>query len=106
MYWDANNLYGWSISQYLPYGKNLNGIIQKILTQKKKFWNSNLMLLKDNFFEVDLEYPQHMHDLYNEYCLAPEHLNIKESMLSAEAKNMLQGRKFTVSTKSTPNLFN
>ena len=39
-------------------------------------------------FEVDLEYPNHLHDLYDEYLLAPEPLLIKDNMLSQFAKDM------------------
>ena len=56
-------------------------------------------------FEVDLEYPHHLHDTHQEYPLAPEPLEINEFMLSNQAKYILQGRKYMPSTKFTPNLF-
>ena len=34
------------------------------------------------FFEVDLEYPKELHDTHDQYPLAPEHIEIQESMLS------------------------
>ena len=37
---------------------------------------------KGYFFEVDLHYPRHLHDLHDQYPLAPEHLTIKKEMLS------------------------
>ena len=41
---------------------------------------------KDNFvdyiLEVDLEYPSKLHDLHNDYPLAPEKLEINQNMLS------------------------
>jgi hypothetical protein len=36
--------------------------------------------------EVDLEYPEHLHESHNSFPLAPEHLKINEDMLSPYAK--------------------
>ena len=104
MYWDANNLYGWAMSQPLPY-KEFKWVNPKDFTHEK------ILDLKPDapegfIFEVDLEYPHHLHDSHQEYPLAPEPLEIKESMLSTHAKHMLQERKYTPSTKLAPNLFN
>ncbi|GFW64833.1 uncharacterized protein TNCV_3066901 [Trichonephila clavipes] len=62
----ANNLYGWAMSQHLP--------------THDFFWTDedvNFMNLPDDsqigyIFEVDLEYPDELHDLHNCYPLAPE----------------------------------
>ena len=39
-------------------------------------------------FECDLEYPSELHDLHNDYPLAPEHMMINESMLSPYCKTL------------------
>jgi hypothetical protein len=41
--------------------------------------------------EVDLEYPTHLHDLHNDYPLAPERLLIKPEMLSPYNRDLSEG---------------
>ena len=64
LYLDANNLYGWAMSQYLPYSefKWLN---------KKGVSRFCLNSISENSFvgyilEVDLEYPDELHNLHND----------------------------------------
>ncbi len=64
LYLDANNLYGWAMSKPLPH-KNFKWMNANEL----KDWRSKPCIL-----EVDLEYPKELHDLHNEYPLAPERL--------------------------------
>ena len=79
-YLDANNLYGWAMSQYLLFGKF------KWLTEKEisdfclnsVSGNSSIGYI----LEVDLEYPSELHGLHNGYPLAPEKLEISQNMLS------------------------
>ena len=80
MYLDANNLYGWAMSQYLPTGgfrwlteKEINTIDLAKYKEDSK---------KGVILEVDLEYPQELHDLHNDYPLAPEKMKITKEMLS------------------------
>jgi hypothetical protein len=82
-YFDANNLYGYAMSQPLP----LNGFhwVEKEFWPKAEEW---LELEPDNPFgyvvECDLQYPDQLHELHNEYPLAPERVNIETEMLSAK----------------------
>ena len=80
MYLDANNLYHWGMSQYLPYG----GL--KWLRQKKndKFDESTVAENSSDgyIFEVDLEYPDELPVFHNDYPLAPEKREISNDMLS------------------------
>ena len=67
IYLDANNLYGYAMCRYLPY--------------KSFKWNNNEWRISDNIlniqsdnnigylFNVDLEYPQELHDKNNDYPL-------------------------------------
>ena len=80
MYLDANNLYGWAMSQYLPTGgfkwmkqKHIDKIN---LAQYKEDNNKGFIA------EVDLEYPEELHDLHNDYPLGPEKVKVTENMLS------------------------
>ena len=68
MYYDANNLYGWAMSQPLPY----SGF------KWVKKWQERPG--KGYILEVDLEYPKHLHKLHNGYPLAPEKLAVKKRM--------------------------
>ena len=53
-YLDANNLYGWAMIQPLPYGGFI-WVEPKYYTEKKEGIG--------RIYEVDLEYPDHLHDL-------------------------------------------
>ena len=70
MYLDANNLYGHSMSQNLPY-KNFK-------------WSNDLTLdkIQKGIYEVDIEIPKHLHDKFKDYPLCPEIKSISENMLS------------------------
>ena len=68
-YLDANYLYGWAMSQYLPYG----GF--KWLNQKEidKFGLKSIVENSSDghILEVDLKYSDELHELNNDYSLAP-----------------------------------
>ena len=77
---DMNNLYGHAMSQYLPYAnfkwvKNIDKIKQKLMNIKSNSSTGYIL-------EVDLEYPQELHDIHNDYPLAPEKINIPKEWLS------------------------
>ena len=80
LYLDMNNLYGGAMSRYLPYAnfkwvKNIDKIEQKLMEIKKDSSAGYIL-------EVDLEYPQELHDIHNDYPLAPEKINIPKEWLS------------------------
>ena len=71
MYLDANNLYGVGMSQKLPVhsfkwmtNKEIENIFNNQIVQ---VWERTPCIL-----EVDLEYPEELHDLHNDYPLCPE----------------------------------
>ena len=79
-YLDANNLYGWAMSQNLPthgFKWMKNTTKEKIDEIMDKANSSMNNLGKKGFiFEVDLEYPEHLWDKHNDYPLAPEKINV------------------------------
>ena len=67
-YLDANNLYGWAMSTPLP-THNFEWMEENEL----KNWKNHSCIL-----EVDLEYPESLHDLHNDYPLAPVQIEVNK----------------------------
>lgn len=72
MYFDVRNLYGYAMSQYLPFNnfrwvqkENFNKIDLKDLSQKNNV---------GYIFEVDLEYPIELHDSHSDLPFCAEHM--------------------------------
>ena len=81
-YLDMNNLYGWAIGEYLPCGRF------KWLKNIDKF---DIMPISEKspigyFLEVDLEYPDELHELHNDFPLVPEKFAVSNDMLSKYCK--------------------
>ena len=72
---DINNLYGYAMSEYLPYGGFKWVKVNRILNKSD---NS----LHGYFLEVDLDYLEELNDYHNNYPLAPEKIKIEDNMLS------------------------
>jgi len=71
---DANNLYGWAMSQPLPVSNF------KWMTESH-FENWREISSQEGcgcILEVDLEYPKELHDLHNDYPLAPERIVVNK----------------------------
>ena len=94
MYLDANNLYGWAMSQYLPTGNfkwMTDKEISKIdLGKYKKDGKKGLIL------EVDLEYPKELHDLHNDHPVAPKKVKVSNNMLSVYCKKIAEKCKISI----------
>ena len=70
--------------QYLLYGgfkwlKNVDGFDVNSINKKNEI---------GYFFEVGLEYPDELHELHNDYPLAPEKLSVSSDMLSKHCKEI------------------
>ena len=94
MYLDANNLYGWAMSQYLPTG-NFKWLSQNQI-EKTNLGKYTENSKKGLILEVDLEYRQELHDLHNDYPLGPEKIKVAKDMLSDYCKKIAD--KFNISS--------
>ena len=94
MYLDANNLYGWAMSQYLPTG-NFRWMTEKQIS-KLNVARYNENSEKGLILEVDLEYPKELHNLHNDYPLAAERVCVNKNMLSDYCKKI--ATKYNIST--------
>ena len=100
MYLDANSLYPWAMSQPLPtsnfeWVENIDRLREKILDHPD---NDS----KGYFLEVDLEYPEKLHDYHNDYPLAPERVKVEYEETSDYQKSF--GVKTDNTTKLISNL--
>ena len=85
-YLDRNNLYGWAMNEYLPYG----GFewLENIDKFDVMSINECISLDKRIFLQVDLEYPEELHELHDDFPLAPEKLTVSNDMLSKYCKKI------------------
>ena len=104
---DANNLYGYSMIQSLPYG-NFHWLTLS------EIQNFNILQTTENspmgfILEVDLLYPTELHNMHDDLPMAVEHLHITYDMLSPHAKRLcdsLNLKHLFPCKKLTPNFFN
>ena len=91
LYMDACNLYGYSMSQFLP-----TGGFTWVDVSTKEDWADFILKQEDEqdegyFLEVDLGYPEELHDLHKTYPCAPEKFKIEEKYLSEHQKELGRG---------------
>lgn len=88
-YLDANNLYGWAMSRKLPI-RNFAWVNAERLATIAVEVSPGVYELDPSWIdgdtglilEVDLEYPEDLHDAHNDYPLAPEQYAVPESEMS------------------------
>ena len=98
-----NNLYGGAMSKYLPYG----GFKWVIITNEtvNRILNKKDNSLHGYFLEVDLDYPENLHESHCDFPMAPEKTKIKEEMLSPCCLEIKQENNIkVVCNKLIPNL--
>ena len=83
-YLDKNNLYGWEMSEYLPYRefewlRNVDKLDVMSINEKSDV---------EYISEVDLKYPKELYELHNDYPLAPEKLTVTIDILSNYCKSI------------------
>ena len=103
-YLDANNLYGSSMIQKLPY---------RNLKRDDKITEDDIINYNNGrtgyILEVDSEYPKELRDLHNDYPLAPEVMNVKADMLSekqVEKYKLINGGKEPKDEKTSKSILN
>ena len=72
IYLDANNLYGYEMSKFLP----ASGF--KWIDPMNKYKSNSS---KGYVLLVDLEYPKELQELQNDYALAPDKIEIRAKLL-------------------------
>ena len=85
-----NNLYGSAMNEYLPY---------KGFEWLENIYKFDMMPIDDKspigyFLEVNLEYHQELHELHNDFPLAPEKLTVSNDMLSKYCRKI--GGKYEI----------
>ena len=118
LYLDANNLYGWAMSQELPYGdfKFMSGVEQLNCVDLNRTTANvlNLILSRPDgigyTFKCDIVYPENLHDNHSDLPFLPERKEPTEDMLSPTQKDLYAqtygDKKFKSSMKLIPNLEN
>ena len=96
-YLDMNNLYDWAMNEYLPYKgfKWLKNI------DKFDIISINEKCSIGYFLEVDVEYPDELHELHNDFLLAPEKLTVSNDILSKYCKKF--GDKYEIKVGDVKN---
>ncbi|KAK3784623.1 hypothetical protein RRG08_003431 [Elysia crispata] len=103
LYLDANNLHGWAMSQPLPTGgfrwvEDCTALAGTIQDQPADGPEGFIL-------EVDLEYPQELHDRHNAYPLAPERMVVQKEWMSEYQHGLLgEGMASAEVEKLVPNL--
>jgi hypothetical protein len=129
-YYDANNLYGFAMSQYLPYrdfewvsDEEINEMTEALIKgdkQEREGWFdfesrcrdemiSNVWQHMGYIIHCDLEYPPDLHDRDDDYPLAPEHIEITGDILSDKQHELSQriyGDRSPYSKKLACTLYN
>ena len=90
MYLDANNLYGCAMSEKLP----THGFKKLTIKEIEKLYNNQVVQVWEKtpcILEVDLEYPEKLHDPHNDYPFCPERVEcdngVKKLIPNLRSKN-------------------
>ncbi|MES9885136.1 MAG: C2H2-type zinc finger protein [Sedimenticola sp.] len=99
LYQDCTNLYGKSVSMYLPTGEMQWATTAEI--EEFDIANAPEEGEYGYIIEADLKYPPELHNDHNDYPLCPEHVDVSYDMLSTYNKTLLREPHLFSSTKST-----
>lgn len=88
-YFDANNLYGWAMSQFLPEG-GFEWVSSETNFEVDDTSEYGFIL------EVDLEYPEELHDSHSDLPLCPENICVGESKEKKLVPNLNNKEKYKI----------
>ena len=77
LYLDANNLYGWAMSQKLPV-KGLKWVKSVSKIDEDFIKNYDEDSDKGYILEVDVKYPKNLHDLHSDLSFLPKRMKINK----------------------------
>ncbi|KAJ8972052.1 hypothetical protein NQ317_001522 [Molorchus minor] len=91
LYFDVNGLYAWAMLQYLPYGG----------FEFVDCENFDILSVPDDspfgyILEVDLNYPNNLHDLHRDLPLCPEHRTPPNSKLSKLMTTLYDKKRYII----------
>ena len=103
-YWDVNNLYGWTMLQKLPVN-NFEWITDTSQFNEDFIKIYNKESDEGYFFEVDVQYPKKLHELYNDLQFLPERMKIEKveklvANLHDKTEYVIHIKKFKTSIKA------
>ena len=102
-YLDANNLYGWTMSQKLP-KNNFKWVEDTSRINEEFIKNYNENSYKAYILEVDVKYPKKLHDLHSDLPFLPKRITIdKCKKLVCDLHNK---KKYIVHIKSLKQALN
>ena len=87
-YLDANNLYGWAMSQKLPV--NVFKWIDNDKINEESIKNCNENDIKGYILEADVKYPKKLHNLHSDLPFLPKRMEIKISLMTLKIGLILQ----------------
>ena len=87
LYLDSNNLYRWAMSQGLP--TSGFGWVEDCLSLERIMAQHPADSQEGFILEVDLEYPEGLHNVHNTYLLAPECMVIQNVWMSEHQCNLI-----------------
>ena len=102
-YLDANNLYGWAMSQKLP-KNNFKWVEDTSRINEEFIQNYNENINKGYILEVDLIYPKKLHDLHSDLPFLPKRMKIDKC--KKLVCNLHNKKKYVVHIKSLKQALN
>src|SRR6185295_17486605 len=114
-YVDANNLYGWAMSQFLPIGSYKWVASREYLknsSAEQKKWLKKILRTKPDspvgyFLNIKAHFPIHTHNYLNDLPPAVDNIAVKKNWLSPTNKNLvekLDKGRFSETKKLVPHL--